>query len=555
MSHDIPPTIAVGDYVRVPKGITTYQNGWTFSRKEIQKVTTRETVVKITEVSDRTLYQDLSMGELSWITLLDYTLGNEGRRLAMDPAKNAARLAELKATVQDIIDAEGWVQWSTNRARLQDVIRLSDEEQKGKLEEELTPKAKKTTLRQLMIPKSKWKLTKDVAFEITRIWGNPKTESKRLLTLKAGAEFVVLDKTYDSMQNGIFAPIAVRETGVEDFDPEAAKDVFRGTPKLKDGIYYFGMSVKALDGAVEQVGEAAVQYMYVIRDAATGRYYKTTNYHYTAFHTFPEFTAWSTRRDEENPRPTYLSTHTRAECDEISKNYRTAWDAWMEANPAPKQGEYRVVKGQEPYEMFTKLSDAKKHTDVGKVKMSILNFTGYFDGMGDQQAGLQEWQRGASSETYSYRYPFPETFECVKFNKLTKEEIEVIDLQDWYKKTWRLRSLTMKFGSSVRGVYKKLEKADKLAAFSYVVTIRPKYDAYYEEAPTPEQIKAVDDFVKETVDKPVREKDNFGVSVAAASLSAAMMVRLAYDGEGEVAVIDFNEMEEVLEPAAEQAAG
>ena len=115
-------------------------------------------------------------------------------------------------------------------------------------------------------------------------------------------------------------------------------------------------------------------------------------------------------------------------------------------------------------------SKAKKHTDLGKVKTTIFNFTGYYSGLDDFSPDSPEWI-GSNAGEDKYSWDFPETFEAVKIGKFNKEEIETYDLQTWYKNTLRLRTLTKTYGASVREVFKKLEQKG-ISGDHYVINFR-----------------------------------------------------------------------------------
>lgn len=117
---------------------------------------------------------------------------------------------------------------------------------------------------------------------------------------------------------------------------------------------------------------------WVIRDAETGLFYRTTEYSF-----------WYDPRDGgTRPRPNY-SVY--------------------------------------PYAMEQKLSKAKKHKDLGKAKITIINIVGYHGHNDPVPPGAPSWAHGCSDP-----HPFVRTLEAVKIDKATKAELEVVPLAPWF---------------------------------------------------------------------------------------------------------------------------
>lgn len=102
--------------------------------------------------------------------------------------------------------------------------------------------------------------------------------------------------------------------------------------------------------------------------------------------------------------------------------YRTTcWDFWENADPLPDYSFF-------PYEMEVRLSKAKKHNDLGKVKITLKNITLMYDFDAPLPDSAPEWAQGTG-----YVYPFVPTLEAVKFDRGTNFELERISLLPWYK--------------------------------------------------------------------------------------------------------------------------
>ncbi len=239
---------------------------------------------------------------------------------------------------------------------------------------------------------------------------------------------------------------------------------------------------------VEQDGEADQQTFWVLRDTATGKFYRTTN-----------------------------------------------WD-------------YARGKSTEAYDMEDKLTKAKKHTDLGKVKTTILNFTGYYNGLDDFSGNSPDWVGNNSGYGNGHSsYPLVPTLEAVKFEKFTNKELEVVDIQSWYANTLRLRVLTQKYGQSVRAVYKKLEDAKTLSTNQYIVNFRTTLGRAskgdHAELTTGD-IGHLEAALKQFgIKKPIKAKGVFDYSVAAGTVADAVALKLL-DTKLNVTVIDLNTMQE-----------
>lgn len=105
---------------------------------------------------------------------------------------------------------------------------------------------------------------------------------------------------------------------------------------------------------------------------------------------------------------------------------------------------------------FKRLADARAH---------MLIVGGYYEGLPDT-GSLPEWMR------YGGEAKWPETIEIVEIDKITKNEVRTLETAEHQTKMWRLRDLTLKFGSSVRAMYKKLEDKNQLGEYPVMVVWR-----------------------------------------------------------------------------------
>ena len=278
--------------------------------------------------------------------------------------------------------------------------------------------------------------------------------------------------------------------------------------EISPGVLMAFLPYKEIDKFVvldEPVGE---QFNYVIRDSATGLFYKTTTYPY--FQQRWEYDHQS-GRNIKNP------------------NYE-------EGKPKP---------GVDPYVMVDKVSKAKQHTDLGKVKTTILNFIGYFNGMPDNP-DMPEWCQGDQREGAD-AYPFLPTLEAVKMEKFSKNIVEVIDLQQWYERTMKLRVLTKAYGGTVRTLYNKVDKAGELSKWQYIVSFRVEGDNNQLWNVSVKQAEEIDAAIQQLgLSKGCKKaKDSFGVSVAVDTLGAAMTLKMASDSL-KSAILDLHTLTEMV---------
>ena len=191
-----------------------------------------------------------------------------------------------------------------------------------------------------------------------------------------------------------------------------------------------------------------------------------------------------------------------------------------------------------------KLSKAKSFKMLNLVRTHALIQTGYYDDLPEAWGSVPDWMQGRKV------FDVPDTWEIVKIDKLTKKEIERIELIDTFKRTWKLRALTVKFGSAVRAVYSALEKKGELEKFSAMLSFSTGKDAhgYYNDDDIPVAEKdAIKELLKQFDKGDIKiHKSSTGFAVGAKDATTAMMVKLAYSGDLECALIDFTTMDEVV---------
>lgn len=191
--------------------------------------------------------------------------------------------------------------------------------------------------------------------------------------------------------------------------------------------------------------------------------------------------------------------------------------------------------------MVDRVQDARKYDDLSKVKVSVLDWSGYYEGL-DENEGRPDWM-GAGNKVAD----LPPTFEVVVYDKRTKEVLETIDIQAWYAKVWKLRVLTVNHGSIVRKVFASIERKNELDQFTHLLVMRAN--------PAPRKLYLLDDSdiaafegligqigAKRTDMR--RAKDEYAMAVAFRDPNLAFMARIGYSGSVPLVVLNLQTMQE-----------
>ena len=194
-------------------------------------------------------------------------------------------------------------------------------------------------------------------------------------------------------------------------------------------------------------------------------------------------------------------------------------------------------------EYSEKLSKAKKFNRLSDVRTHALVQSGYYDDLPSAWGDVPDWMCGSKS------FDIPDTWEIVKIDKLTKDEMDRVELIDTFKRSWRLRELTVKYGSAVRQVYSDLEKKGKLAEYSAMMYFSVKdNDKYRYDYELTEEEKAG---VQEMIDRFDKtdlkaHKTKTGFAIAVKDDGTAAMARLMYTGKLDCGIVNFSTMREVV---------
>jgi hypothetical protein len=199
--------------------------------------------------------------------------------------------------------------------------------------------------------------------------------------------------------------------------------------------------------------------------------------------------------------------------------------------------------------MVDTYKEARKYKDLGLLKTSIMDWTGYHAGMPENVNDRRpDWMQYGATDKIA---DLPPTFEAVCYDKHTKEVLPefTTDLQDWNKRLWKLRDLTIKYGSIVRKLYNDIDKKGEVENFSYILALRTPYDDNYcyTREFEPGEIEAFEDVIarSELKRKEMRRgRNDHSMAVAVRDANMAFQMRMFYGGPLRMAVLNMRTLEE-----------
>ena len=209
--------------------------------------------------------------------------------------------------------------------------------------------------------------------------------------------------------------------------------------------------------------------------------------------------------------------------------------------------------GVDYQEMADTFMKGKKWDNLGRAKTSILTMTGYYDGLPGADESLPEWGGGGKT------FHMTDEWELVQFDKLARKEVGVVqDFAEWYKRSWELRELTVRYGSSVRTAYKALEKADLLDSQKGMIVFTETDEEKLDNAGYHGDKTAISDEEKALIDAAIvstqmkkgtykKAVDIKSVAVTFPNKGAAMMFKLSYNGRLKTTILDLETLTEVVD--------
>lgn len=515
--------IKKGDWIRVPKG-TLLVNDYSgkHSYKHCQTSTTREVVVQVTSVGR----------DSNWY-----------RHLTPDQTKEWRENCVWHSTVLDRKPESYYIELAKQNAghKFDIVSWLNDKKAAYAHQVEATeapaPKKKaepKVNKRQQMVVKSRWKFTQDhdLVFELDnpeyiklhdafyKTYQHPGKHWVYVQTTKGVAQVRVEDLPAD-LRAKYDAKVAEYDTAFAAYR-ESIKDVPRHLPKVI-------RSIKA--------GEVF---------AVIGKFQTYNPYGYS----LPEIGQ-------------VVPVMFDGDADKVFLPYKQVVDV-IEADTIPMVNIYVLrqkstglfykgdtyANGWKP-EWVEGFMKAKHYDSIGRAKTSILMSAGYFNGLPGADEALPEWSASSGN------LQITDDHELVHFDKLGRKEVgPVADFQEWYKRSWELRALTVKYGSSVRTAYKALEKANMLDSqkgmIVFTVTDEEKLEdvGYWgERSALSDEDKAEIELSIASMKKGTFKKavDHKSMAVSFPNKRDALMFKLSYQGNLKITVLDLEEMKEAVD--------
>lgn len=220
--------------------------------------------------------------------------------------------------------------------------------------------------------------------------------------------------------------------------------------------------------------------------------------------------------------------------DSVTKEYFGGWQS--------ERTNYGSNRQTDEPKMSTTFSGSKKYKNLAAVKASIMDFTGYHNGM-ELETYSGEWVGQGDK-----KIDLPPNWEAVAIDKTTNTDKEIHDVQDWYKNLMRLRDITKNVGPAVRGLFKKIEeKAEEYPCIVYFdFNGNDNVDTY--DGLSDNEKKKVKDAMVNIDSKAPSNKTPLGHAYALKNDGDATLVYLAYQGIAKVKVYKTTTLEEMVLP-------
>lgn len=356
------------------------------------------------------------------------------------------------------------------------------------------------TFRQLFVPGTKWKVTKEFtlpAFKKVQkqnqhghTWMETVMIENGGSTIKVGTEFKVEEKNTTYGPGWVWLENDTRAANItwNKIKFDGVKAEWSIPSKMKDCIErVMTTAVETNDDGTVKLDPKDIIPAYYIFDTKTGQYYKSDG-----------------------------------------ATYQNGWTFSIEYADAKKK--HTGCKN------WKRLADARR---------AVMDWSGYYVGLPGVDRSDNYFTGGDK------KFDIPDTWEIHEIDKATRQVTRKIDIQGPLKRSWRLRELTVKYGSAVRQVYSDLEKKDKLDEFTAMVvfTKRDPSNNYYWDWELTDSEKAEIDSAVEALDKKdiKRAKGDTQVAFAIKDVATGLQIRLTYTGELEVALLNLGNLTEVLD--------
>lgn len=185
-----------------------------------------------------------------------------------------------------------------------------------------------------------------------------------------------------------------------------------------------------------------------------------------------------------------------------------------------------------------KLTEAMKKKRSQDTKQFLLSHSGYYDDI-DTSDIYYVFEPGGP------KVDFPDDLEVHTIDKATKAVKDKYMAKDYLAEAFRLRPLTIKYGSSIRAVFKEMEAKGK--DYTTLLMFQDPDEDVYADEPS-KKVKALkDEFKDQKLEKGtyIMKSDHRTVAFAFKNRSAAVMFRLQYSGDLQSKIVDSETLDEV----------
>lgn len=185
----------------------------------------------------------------------------------------------------------------------------------------------------------------------------------------------------------------------------------------------------------------------------------------------------------------------------------------------------------------TAFTQAKKMKTMGTAKTGLLGMAGYFEDIPDSSD--VDWSHSASRKLFD----IPSTWVLREYDKISKALIAEHDLQTYLKQAWKLRDLTVNYGSAVRNFYKSLEKSGKLDAYQAVLIFKKpdKYDWKITDV----DLESIKEHQTSFTEKTKLIAGNRTIALAVQDVNQALLIKLSED-RFNCTIVDLKTLDEVV---------
>lgn len=185
-----------------------------------------------------------------------------------------------------------------------------------------------------------------------------------------------------------------------------------------------------------------------------------------------------------------------------------------------------------------KLSKAMKKKRLQDTKMFLLNHSGYYDGI-DTSDVYYVFEPGGVKVDY------PDDLEIHTIDKATKTVKDTYLAADYLKEAFRLRPLTLKYGSPIRSVFKDME--EKKLDFKTLLMFQDPNPDIYSAEPSKLITSLKDDLKSMKLDRKayIMKSDYRTVAIGFADRGQALMFKLRQVGGLQSKMVDAETLDEV----------